>query len=503
MPGKLAIGPVDLSVLCLYVLAVVALGMWVGRRQRALSDYLLAGRRLPGWAILISIVATETSTVTFLSVTGLSVSGELEGGVGDLRFIQLAIGYVVGRHLIVLLLLPQFFAGRLYTAYEVLHRRFGPATKQGGSLLFIVTRNLADGFRLFLTAVLLQKVTGLSMTWAIGALGLATIVYTFFGGMRAVIWTDCLQFVVYMAGAGVAAALILQALPDGWATLVEYGRTHESFRAFDFRLDLTSRYTFWAGLIGGGVLTLGTHGVDQLMVQRYLCARSLRSAGWALGLSGWVVLVQFLFFLLLGVGLGAYYDPAYYPGVPPSFEKADEVFATFIVDELPVGLVGVLLAAVFSAAMSTLSSSLNSASAAAINDFYLPLRGGDPSDRERLRTSRLLTVGFGVIQIAVALSGGALAMSVVHTVLLVQAFAMGILLGVFMLGVLTRSVGQTGALIGGCGGIAMVATLKLTTGLAWPWFVVAGAVGTFLVGCAADAVLTLGSQSEHGDSEEP
>jgi SSS family transporter len=481
----LALEPVDLAVLCAYVAGVIVLGVWVGRGRRSMASYLLGDRALPWWAILGSIVATETSTATFLSVPGLAY---VAAG-GDLRFLQLAIGYIVGRAIIVIFLLPQYFRGELFTAYEVLDRRFGGATKRLASVIFLVTRNLADGLRLFLTAIALEAVLGWSLAACIIVIGLATIAYTVFGGMKSVIWNDCVQMVVYVVGGAIAGVVILTRLPEGWSTFVAFGEAHDKFRVLDFTWSLSDAYTFWAGLFGGMFLTLGTHGTDQMLVQRYLCARSRRDAGRALFASGFVVFAQFALFLLLGVALACYDSTV---ATDRAFERTDRVFATFIVDELPanVGLIGVLLAAVFAAAMSTLSSSLNSSASALVNDLYLPLRRKRPSERHLVGASRICTAAFGVLQIAIGIAAQGLESSVVTNVLAVAGFSAGLLLGVFALGILTRRVDQRAALIGLAGGLVVLLGVKFGLPragieIAWPWLPVIGSVATFTTGLLA------------------
>lgn len=471
---ELAIQTTDLVIVVTYVGAVVLFGMWVGRGQRGLSDYLLGGRDLPWWAILGSLVATETSTATFLSVPGVAFAA-----TGDLRFLQLAIGFVIGRIIVAAVLLPLYFKGQLFTAYEVLDRRFGGATKTAASLTFLVARNLGDGLRLFLTAIVLKEVAGINLSVCVVLIGAATIVYTLLGGMKAVVWNDCIQFVVYIAGGLVAGALIIDSLPGGWSQWWEYARTNHKLTMFDFRWDVTEAYTFWAGLLGGATLTMGTHGADQMMVQRYLCARSQRDATRALVLSGFVVFFQFALFLLLGVGLACYYT-----SVSPEtqFDRNDEVFATFIVRQMPVGLVGLTLAAVFSAAMSTLSSSLNSSAGAAVNDLYRPRWKQEPSSEHLVRVSRLMTAVFGALQIGVAIAASHYSRSVVEDALAVAGFAAGILIGIFALGTRTRRVGQQAALGGMLCGLLVLAAVKFGTDIAWPWYALIGASATFGAG---------------------
>jgi len=461
---------------------VLLFGLWMGRSQRDISDYFLGARQLPWWALLLSIVATETSTVTFLSIPGVA----FQPG-GDLRFLQLTLGFIAGRSAIVVLLLPLYFRGDIFTAYQVLEYRFGGNTKRAASLLFLITRNLADGLRLFLSAIVLDQILDIDLSLCIVVLGLLTIAYTYVGGMKSVVWNDCIQFCVYMLGALLAGWVLLDKIDDGWTGLLRYAEQHGKLRVFDFSFDLTDPYTFWAGLVGGFFLTLGTHGTDQLMVQRYLGAANRRNAARALIASGFVVAAQFALFLLLGVGLAAFYS-ASPPEVP--FEQYDRVFAHFIVEQLPVGVLGLTLAAVFSAAMSTLSSSLNSSATALVSDFYRPLASGDPSPTHLLRVSRAATLVFGVIQIVVAILGQFLVQSVVTNVLAIASFATGAVLGVFFLGLATRRTTQPAALAGLLTGLGFVVLVAYTADLAWPWYAVVGSLSTLCFGLVAGCFLS-------------
>lgn len=445
----------------------------MGRGQKGISDYLLGGRDLPWWAILGSIVATETSTATFLSVPGIAY-------FGDLRFLQLAFGYIIGRTIVVYVFLPRYFEGNLFTAYEVLDKRFGLATKRTASLVFLISRTCADGLRLFLAALVLEKILGWSMPLCIVTMGFATILYTFFGGIKSVVWTDCLQFVVYIAGGVIAGLVIVSRIPGGWTELATFASDNNKLRVFDFSWSFTEPYTFLAGVIGGTFLILGTHGTDQMMVQRYLCARSEQDAGRAIILSGFVVLLQFLLFLLVGVALACFFDR-----FPPVGEfRADSVFATFIVNELPkgIGLIGITLAAVFAAAMSTLSSSLNSSASSAVSDLYIPFRRTEATSSHLLFVSRALTIAFGIAQIGVGIVGMYLARSVVTNVLDIASLTAGLLLGLFALGVLTKRVGQNAALIGLLFGLSVLMWIKFMTSVAWPWYALIGASSTFAAG---------------------
>ena len=441
------IGIVDIVVLVSYIAGAVLLGVWLGRGKQDAKTYLLGGNDAPWWAILGSIVATETSTVTFLSVPGLAFK---EGG--DFRFLQLALGFLIGRFLIVAWLLPLYFRGQLFTVYQLLRDRFGSASQKFASIIFLVTRNLGDGLRLFLTALVLNATLGWSLPACVVAIGLATIVFTVTGGMKSVIWNDCIQLAVYILGGIVALLVIVAKVEGGFEGLFQFAQETGRTRVFDFPLfgeeglRFSEGFTFWAGIIGGAVLTIGTHGTDQMFVQRALSARSQRDAGRALAMSGFVVFWQFALFLVVGVALASFYSQN-----PPEqpFEKSDRVFCTFIVNEMPrnIGLVGLLLAAVFSAAMSTLSSSLNSSSSAVVNDLLFP-NADQVEDKKIVFTSRLLTVVFGFAQIAIGILAANFNDSVVNYALAIAGFSAGLLLGLFALGALAKKANQRSAIIG-------------------------------------------------------
>ncbi|HEY2415977.1 MAG TPA: sodium:solute symporter [Pirellulaceae bacterium] len=484
------LGWIDIAVLLMYLTSAVVVGLVVSGRGKNLETYLLGDRDLPWWAILGSIVATETSTATVISVPGKAF------GPDGMRFLQLAMGYCIGRVIIVRVLLPLYFQGQLFTAYQVLERRFGGLTKRAASLLFLVTRNLSDALRLFLTAIVLQRLGGLDFVSSVIAMGLVTIFYTFFGGMRSVVWNDCIQFVVYVLGGVAAVFVIASQVPGGWNEILQYGSENERFQIFDFRPLLSYPFTFWAGLIGGAVLTIGTHGTDHMMVQRYLSARSQNDAGRAIVLSGFVVLIQFALFLFIGAELAAFY--ARHPEILESWKQlaaekrwtTDDVFPHFIVNFFPAntGLIGLILAAILAAAMSTLSSSLNSSASALVNDFYVSARKTEASSEHLFFLTRWLTVAFGIIQIGIAIWARQLEKAVVDNALTIAGFSAGLLLGVFSLGVLTKRAGQASALIGGAVGLAVLLWLQFIAPrsdirIAWPWFALIGATATYATGC--------------------
>ena len=367
---------IDVTIIAVYVAGCTALGAWQGSRSHGLKGYFLAESNIPAWAVMVSIVATETSTATFLSVPGVAYQG-------DFAFLQLAFGYLLGRITIATFLLPAYFRGEILTVYQLLQARFGRATRTTASVLFLFTRSLGDGLRLFLAATVLQHLTNWPTEAAIVVVAAITVLYTFLGGMKAVIWTDVIQFSVYILGAVVAVAILADKLPGGWTELFQTARAGGKFRLWDFSPSLTRPYTFWAGLIGGMVLNMASHGADQMMVQRYLSARSQRQAALALVASGFVILAQFTLFLFIGASLWVFYG-----AFPPSQVnlRSDERFTYFIVHYLPTGVLGLVIAAIFSAAMGTLAGSLNSSASTIVNDLYRPLTGRE-DERYLLRVA--------------------------------------------------------------------------------------------------------------------
>lgn len=489
--GKVSV--IDVAVVLATLLLAAGMGLWLGRRANSAKAFLAGERDLPWWAILLSIVATETSSVTFLSVPGWAYTG-------DLRFLQLPLGYLIGRVFVARLLLPLYFEGDALTSYEVLGRRFGPQVKRVTSALFLVTRTLGDGFRLYITAVPLHLLTGWTLPSSVALMALLTVGYCWFGGVRAVVWTDVVQFVIYIAG-GVLALLIAAhdigdgAIVTGFERVFDRAAAAGKLCAIDPAFRLTDANVLWAGLIGGAFLTLATHGTDQLMVQRYLGARSQREAGRALIASGAVVLLQFALFLVLGLTLHAWFVQHELGGS----WKGDEVFPHFIVTrltELP-GAVGLILGAVFAVSMSTLSSSLSASASTLVNDWARPALGARLDDAGALRIARGATLLFALLQGGVALTGVALDRSVVSVVLQIASFTSGLVLGLFFLarrlgplpaGAAVPPAAARAALIAFLVGLAAMTAIWRLTPLAWPWFALVGAAITWSAGEVAARV---------------
>jgi solute:Na+ symporter, SSS family len=484
---RTGLNAVDLAVILAYLLGVTAFGLRFRRHQRTLKDYFLADHAIPWWALSLSIVAAETSTLTVISVPGLAYET-------DFRFLQLVLGYLVGRIIVSFLLIPQYFRGELLTAYQLIDRRFGRHLRSLTAGLFLMTRAAAEGVRVYAVAIVVaialsSFLSGMSAfardVSAIAIVTLLTLIYTFEGGLAAVIWTDVVQLVIYVSGTLIGLFTIFQLMPGGWTTVHSLAGQAGKFRVFDFTWNFYATYTFWSGLIGGTFLTTASHGTDQLIVQRLLAARNERQSKIALISSGFAVLAQFALFLLMGAALFVFYR-LFPPSLP--FSRSDTIFPTFVVTRLPHGVSGLLIAAILAAAMSNLSAALNSLSSTTIVDFYGRWHPA-ATEQRRVRLSRFATIGWALVLFALAIvarHGG----RVLEVGLSIASVAYGSLLGVFLLGVLTRRASERGAMIGMLVGFLLNLYLWFFTRVPFTWYVALGSTVTFAVGYGASLMLS-------------
>ncbi|MGE5361243.1 MAG: sodium:solute symporter [Bacteroidales bacterium] len=495
----------DYLVLGLYLVGITVFGALFRRSHKTAKDYFLGAKNTSWVVISVSIVATETSTLTFIGAPIIAYSHAAHPAAGGaLTFLQVVFGYVIARFVISLLFIPAYFRGELVTAYALLDRRFGSLTKHVTASLFLMMRPLSDGVRVFATSLVLSAVLGASFPgipdlwfWSILCVGVLTLIYTFEGGITAVIWTDLIQFVIYVAGALFAAYDLLQLVPGGWTTVVDRAASANKLQLFSFTWDFTLPYTFWAGVVGGTFLTMASHGTDQLLVQRLLTCRKERDAQKALILSGFIVLAQFALFLVIGLMLFAYYQ---FQPLPP-ITTPDELFPAFIVRNLPHGISGLVIAAILAAAMSTLSGALNSLSSTTMADFYQPMLArraaregravadGALEQARLLRLSRWWTAAWGVALIAVALVAKDWG-SVLPVGLTIASIVYGPMLGAFLLGVVTTRANETGAIAGIVVSLTCMILVKIFTPLAWTWYVLVGTVICAAVGYAASLITT-------------
>jgi solute:Na+ symporter, SSS family len=482
---------IDLAVIAVYLAVITWFGSRFRSGQKSLRDYFLGGRTAPWWAIALSIVSAETSTLTIVGTPALAFTG-------NLGFLQIVLGYLVARVAIAVLFLPQYFRGEMYTAYELMRRRFGPRIGKLTASIFLVTRALAEGVRVFAISLVIAIILGTGEVASIVLIVVLTLFYTFEGGMTAVIWTDVVQMSLYILGAVVSFWVILGHIHGGWSHVAALAGAAGKFQVFDFRFAPTmaffSRsYTFWAGLAGGCFLTMSSHGTDQLMVQRLLSASGERQSRTALFGSWVVIATQFTLFLLIGVLLWVYYQDGHF--APPA--KTDQIYPAFIWGNLPTGVAGLVMAAILAAAMANLSAALNALASTTVVDIW---SGGPRDESRRLVVARWATVAWGLVLLGIAIASDRVSHSVLEAGLTIGSIPAGALLGVFLLGVLTRRPGERAAMAGVLAGLVAIVLVIWRTPIAFTWYVLIGTVATFAVGLA---VSWFEGEAHEGEAHKP
>ncbi len=479
---------IDYAIVIIYLIGVTVAGVVISGRQRSSRDYFLGGKEMSWWSVGFSIVASETSTLTFISIPGLAFKG-------NMFFLQLAVGYFVGRLLVSFIFIPAYYAGDLETAYDFLGKRFGTWLRKFTSSVFIVTRVLASGVRLFATAIPVHLITGLDYPTSILIIGLFTLLYTYLGGLKAVVAMDVVQLFIYLGGAIASMLLILHHLPGGWSDVVRCATANGQNKFAMINLNwgaglwefLSAPYTLLGGLLGGTFLTMASHGTDQLLVQRLLGCRSKAESQRALILDATFIVIQFAFFLVLGLCLYAFYQGVTFQQL--GLSTSDEVFPKFIIENLPTGIAGLVVAGVLASAMGTLSSSISSlASSTFLALFKNTARGRNLDPRHEVRWSRIFTLIWGIVLI-----GGAMLFTdthnpVVELGLKIASFTYGGLLGTFFLGLLFPRTDQRDATLGFvCGLLAMTLVLTLTR-IDFTWHTLIGCAVTIGVGNLSHAL---------------
>jgi solute:Na+ symporter, SSS family len=475
----------DLATIAVYLIAITWFGARFRKSQRSLKDYFLGGHTAPWWAIALSIVSAETSTLTVIGTPALSFGGNFE-------FLQLVLGYLLARIVISTLFLPHYFRGEMYTAYELMRRRFGERIRRLTAGTFLILRALAEGVRVFAISIVISIILGTGEVVSIAVIVCLTLFYTFEGGMTAVIWTDVVQMFLYVAGALLSFFVILHQIPGGWPHVAQVAQAAHKFQVFDFRFSLSAEffarnYSFWAGLIGGCFLTTASHGTEQLLVQRLLAAKSESQSRAAL-FSSWVVIFfQFTLFLFIGLLLYVHYSDAHLAAPKP----LESIYPAFIWQNLPAGVAGLVIAAILAAGMSNLSAALNALASTTVMDFYKPLLAARNAERPEsyfLGIARCATVAWGVILFLIGLLARNWG-SVLEAGLTIASILYGSLLGVFLLGLLTKRVQENSAIIAMVAGLIVMIYVKQWTHIAFTWYVLIGTIATFLTGLIASIVI--------------
>src|SRR5216117_848183 len=519
MDARIAI---DSTVLFLYFVVIITVGLYMGRKEENLKDFALGGRRMPWWAVLASLIAAETTAATFFGTPGEGFTHR------NYTYLQLAIGTIIARILVSYIFIKPYYDYKVYSIYEYLTARFGVATKNAESAVFMITRLLASGARLYFAAIALalayemisgtrpnQTQTLVIYVSACIAIVILTAIYTTLGGIKAVIWTDLIQASIMIGSALIALGLLYSAIPGGWHEIVA---RHGGFGVSDFLttgLDpaksgwekikgmFETEYTIFAGLIGSTFITMATHGTDQDMVQRMLTAPDIRRSRRSLMLSGLADIPIVLTFLSIGLLLWTYYQAHPDPTLP---KTPNETFCHFILYQMPVGLRGLLIAGIFATAMGSLSTALNALATSFTRDWYETYINRRSTDAQSLRAVRWATVWFSVLMIIVASITSYLVIvypnvRIIPIALGIFGYTYGSLLGVFLCGIFTRRRGNnSGNILAMIIGFIVVAILsglpnkiagilggKLYPQPAWlpvmefPWWICFGTIVTFFV----------------------
>lgn len=463
-------------ILFLYLAILVGIGVWCSRRQSSIQDFFVAGRNMPAWAALAAIVATETSAVTFI---GAPAQSFVEGG--DFWFLQVVMGYILSRFVLSYFFLPKFFEHEIVTIYQFLGRRFGKEVQKTSGVFFFITRAMAAGVRHFAAAVVIQAMTGWDVTTAIIVTGVIAVLYSVMGGLAAVIWTEVIQFAVMMLGGLFVCFYIMNTIPGGLPSIIEYGASAGKFEIIHWTMGGKG---FLLGLIGGFCLNLASHGSDQDTVQRLLSCRNLRSAQWAMVLSGGVVFILFSFLLFVGVMLNRFYDGA----LPEGVTKANQILPFFAVDVMPPAAGAFVLAAILSAAMSSTASALNSLSSTTITDFVVPSMKEQLSDAKLVMLSRGFTVLWMIVLVGIALISSTLQENILDLALSIPSYTFGSLLAAFVLGIFTPLRNQRAVTIGMILGVFAVIAVAFSN-FHWTVWVPSGALTATVCALIFDKLL--------------
>ena len=470
---------IDYVIIGVYLVGIAIFGIISGGKQKTVKDYFLGSKVVPWWAVCFSIVAAETSTLTFISIPGLAY-------LTNLNFLQVTFGYLLGRIVVAFVFLPAYSKGELKTAYTFLENRFGGKTRSFASIVFLFTRLAADGVRLFATAIPLKLMIDIGYPEAIAIMALVALIYTYTGGVKGIIWVDVIQMFTYLGGAILAGIFLLNLIPGGWGTVVSTASASGKLSILNLGFDkgfsgfFSQPYTLIGGLLGGAFLSMASHGTDQLIVQRLLATKNLRESQKAIIGSGVIVIIQFVIFLIVGVMLYTYYGAM--------DVKSDTIFPKFIIEVLPPGVIGIIIAGLFAAALSTLAGSVSSLASSTMMDLYIPFFGKRKSESAQLKISRLFTIMWTVLLVFAALFFMNTTQTVVELALSIASFTYGGLLGTFLLGILVKNAREKDALIGFAAGIIImifVITFKL---VAWTWFTIVGVSATLLVGGVLSSV---------------
>lgn len=451
----------DQVVLLSYLALMIGLGV-AFRGHQSLREFFLGGNKIPWQAAALSGIATMLSAVGYIGAPGQAYGS-------DWTYLQLRVAYPGALLIAWFFFLPFFYRLEVYSAYEYLELRFDQKTRLLAAALFVFLKLFYAGVGIYAPALIVEEMTGLPFWLIVVGIGLLTTAYTTLGGIRAVIWTDVAQFFILSGGLFAGLWFLLTRVDGGFWGTIEVARAADKFHFWDFSADFTTEYTVWGALFGGTFLLLSQYAADQAEVQRFLTTPDLRGSrlalAWSLGINALYGIVLFF----IGTALWVYHQQS--PPAGPAF-AADQAFPRFILDEFPAGLRGLVIAGVFAAAMSTISSVFNSLSTVFLRDFYQPITGREGS----VKLARQMTVAFGLLATAISLYADSFG-AVLVAAGKIRNFFGGSLVGAFLLGIFFPRANGFGAFWGIVAGFTAVATLSYTTSVSWLWYSV---VSTFV-----------------------
>ena len=471
----------DYLVLGGYFLVIFLIGSFFSTSQKSLKDYFLGSRNIPWWAVSFSGIATVISAISYIGAVGLGFSS-------DFGFLQYRLAIPIAIAVIVVVILPFFYNLQLYSIYEYLEKRFNLTIRLLGSGIFILFKCCYLALAIFAPAIVIEVLTGINLIWIVLITGVVTTLYTLLGGIKSVIWTDALQLVILLGGIFLVIGIGIAGVDGGLSGVLETGKTFEKFNYFNTSFSLTETYTIWNGLIGGAFLMISQFGTDQTEMQRFLTTRSLKKANIALASSLLVAALMGFLIFFEGAAIFAFYEQRGQTGIAPN-----QVLVKFIVEELPTGVKGFLLAGILAAAMSTISSVLNSLTTVSLSDFYNRFKKREAS----VFLARMVTLGFGLLATFLACFGNYFG-NILETAMTVINFFGGGLVGLFLLGMLSKKATSTGAMAGFIVGFAIILPIAAFTDIAYMWYSAITAVCTYVVGL----LVSLLSKTKPGPGQE-
>ena len=477
----------DWLVIAVYLVGIILFGLWIGRDQKNTRDYFLGSKNIPWWGIGLSIVAAETSALTIIGVPGMAYAG-------NIGFIQMITGYVIARIILAVVMVPHYLRGEIYSPYQLFANTLGQSGRRMAGGLFLLSETLAAGVRVYVACIPIQLLLGIQILPAIVLFVALSLLYTYVGGVKAVIWTDAVQFGLFLAGGLFTLLYIPQLFDGGFKEVLSAGARQGKLDWLNTHFSLAKPFNIWMGVIGGTVMVMSSHGAEQLIVQRVLACRSVADGRKALVLSAVLIFPLFLIFLLVGAMLWVYYQKfpmaIPLPEIRPGIKATDYVYPIFILTAVPNVLKGFLIVAILSAAMSSVSSALTSLTSVSTMDFVQAMLAKGRSQEFYLRFSKLSTVAWAGLLILVAVMTQHVE-SVLNAAFDLRGLTSGALLGGLMLAVFWKKARARPVIAAMTAAVSVMIVINwfFKERVFWPWYTLIGTLVTFSVALSLSPLL--------------